>query len=211
MRTQVRKAAAGIGLAVAVGALGGWQQKPTTADVAARLTGTWKINRELSPSIAAPARGRGGPGGRPGYAIAPAAFQRGGGRGGGGLGGGAPTTSADLTPDELAAQAAMRQLQQIPEVITIKASPESVAFTDVRGERTYPVNDKNVKLEMNGTTVNVKTKWDKLALKQEFSTPQRRLVQSWEIDQNGRLVLKLRVESMTMSSTDARAVYDRQS
>ena len=54
-------------------------QKSTPADVAAKLTGTWKVNRELSPSLGR-GRGRGGgqaEAGQPRLVLA--SFQRGGG------------------------------------------------------------------------------------------------------------------------------------
>ena len=108
-----------------------------TADVAARLSGTWVLNRDLSTGFGAPGRGRGGP--RLGARFAATAFaaaQRGGG------GGGGASDPGDLTPEQRAQQAAMRQLQQIDERITIKAAADAVTFIDVRGERTYVVNDK---------------------------------------------------------------------
>ncbi len=35
----------------------------------------------------------------------------------------------------------MRELQQLAEVITIKATAEQVAFEDVRGQRTYAIDE----------------------------------------------------------------------
>ena len=73
-------------------------QKISLAEVAASLSGTWKVNRDLSDALSDPARGR-----RGGalFATRMPMGQRGG-RGGGG--GDAANTSADLTPDELAAR-----------------------------------------------------------------------------------------------------------
>src|SRR3954453_14010687 len=118
-------------------------QKTTAADVANGLSGTWKLNRDLSDSLSAPGRG----GGRGGalFAMASPVAQRGG-RGGGG--GASPTSSADLTPEELAAQAAIRQLQAVPEVITIKAAADSVSFSDARGERTFPATGKKITIDI---------------------------------------------------------------
>src|SRR3954464_15342762 len=93
-------------------------QKATPADAASAMSGTWKLNRELSDSLSAP--GRGGSRGGALFAMASPSPQRGG-RGGGGAGSaGSATTSVDLTPEELAAQAAIRQLQAVPEVIAVK-------------------------------------------------------------------------------------------
>src|ERR1700745_2812040 len=69
-------------------------QKTGPSDVAERVSGTWKLNRDLSDSLSAPGRG-GRRGGGAMFALA-APIQRGG-RGGAD----APASSADLTPEEL--------------------------------------------------------------------------------------------------------------
>ena len=181
-------------------------QKTSPAEVAASLSGTWKLDRDLSDSISAPGRG-GGRGGGALFAIA-GSTQRGG-RGGGG-GGESPSTNADMTPEELAAQAAVRQLQSVPETITIKATADSVSFNDSRGERTYPVNGKKTTVDIAEAKVNVKTSWDKATLKQEFSTPKTNVTQTWQVDESHHLVLKTKVESMTMVSKDVKIVFDKQ-
>jgi len=200
--------AAGIVLAMAavVNASG---QKTTPAEIAEKMSGTWKLNRELSPGLAPPARGRsGGPGGGgPAFAIAGGFGQRGGGGGGGGQ---TPSTPADLPPDVLAAQAAMRELQQLAETVTIKAAADSISVSDPRGERTYTIDGKASKLTVGAANIEVKTKWDKAALRQEFSSPSTRLVRSWEIDDQNHLVIKSKIESLTMNSKEVKAVYERQ-
>jgi hypothetical protein len=186
-------------------------QKPTVEAVAERLSGTWKINRELSPSVSAP-RGNGAPRGGRGtaYAIAPFGAQRGGGGRGGGGGDTFTPTAEDLTPEEIAADAALQKLQQVAETMTLKASAESVTFNDPRGERVYPIHDKTEKLAVAGATLSVRSRWDKASLKQEFSSPKRKLVQTWEPDDSGHLVLKVHVESMSFNTPDVKAVFDRQ-
>ena len=174
-------------------------------DLADKLSGTWVLNREMSTGFGAPVRGRGG---RPSAlfaATAGVAAQRGGGRGGAGSG-----DPSDLTPEQRAEQAAMRQVQQIADRMTIKASADSVTFIDSRGERTFAINDKTSKIEVAGAQVSVKSKWDKNQLKQEFSNTQARLVETWSIDDAGRLVLTAKLESMTLMTPDQKAVFDRQ-
>jgi hypothetical protein len=180
-------------------------QKPSPADAAARLTGTWKLNREMSPQVTEPGRAGGRRGGAPAFAIAGMVPQRGGGRGGG-----SPDTPADLTPEQRAGQAALRLLQQIAEVITIKATPDTVTIADGTGERTYAADGKNTRLVIGDATISEKTRWDKLTLRQEFWNPERKLIKAWDVDESGRLVLKVRVESMTLNSADVMAVFDRQ-
>ena len=182
-------------------------QKSTPADVAAKLTGTWKVNRELSPSLGR-GRGRGGgqaEAGQPRLVLA--SFQRG---GGGGRGGADVSSPQDLTPEEAANRAAAQSLQQIPELLTIEATADSITFKETRGTFTYPINNKGIKVDIGAAKVDVKTKWDKTTLRQEFNTTQQKVMKAWDVDENGRLVLKLRLESMTMSSAEAVATFDKQ-
>jgi len=176
-------------------------QKPGPADAAAKLTGTWKVNRELSPSVGR-GRGRGQAAtGQPRLVLA--SFQR----GGGGAGVAAPQ---DLTPEEAANRAAAQALQQIPEVLTIEATADSITFKETRGTFTYPINSKSIKIDVGPVKVDAKTKWDKTTLRQEFNTTQQKVIKVWDVDESGRLELKLRLESMTMSSAEAVARFDRQ-
>jgi hypothetical protein len=180
-------------------------QKPSPADLAAKLSGTWTINRELSPGFAAPAgRGRRG-GGGPSFALAGMAGQRRGSVPGGGDANG----PGDLTPEELAGMEAMRQIQQIASTITIKATAESVTFADQRGEQTYSINDKNTTIDVAGSKITAKNKWDKATLRQEFSNSKSKLIRTWEVDDSNRLVLKAKLESMTLMSTEVKAVFER--
>jgi hypothetical protein len=178
-------------------------QKASPADLATKLSGTWMLNRDLSPGFRAPGGRRGG---GALFAVAGLAGQRGG-RGGGG---GGVSDASDLTPQQRAEQAAMRQLQQITEKIVITASAETVTFADTRGERTFAVNDKSAKIDVAGSPVNVKSKWDKDVLRQEFSNTQAKLIETWGLDEAGRLVLTAKVESMTLLTPDQKAVFDKQ-
>jgi hypothetical protein len=190
-------------------------QKAAPADVAAALSGSWKLNQELSPSLGSSGRTGGRGEGRGGGALfamagAPAGQRggRGGGRGGGEGGGG--EASSEVMREELAAQSALRVLQQVPLVITIAATVTDVKFTDPRGEWAFRVDDKTTAMDVPGGQIKVKSKWDKQTLKQEFSTVQRKLVKTWSIDANNRLVLTERVESITVSTTESKAIFDHQ-
>jgi hypothetical protein len=187
-------------------------QNPTPADAAARLSGTWTINRELSPGFRAPGGRPGGPG-RGGamasrFTVASAVPMQGR-RGGGGSGGDTPTTMDDLSPAEIAAMTAMRQLQQLSDEITIAAAAEKVTFTDTRGERAYTVDGKTAKIMVGAAEVSTKSKWDKGALKQEFSTASTKLLQTWEVNAEGRLVLTAKIESLRLRTPDQKAVFDK--
>lgn len=182
-------------------------QKSTPAEAAAKLTGAWKINRELTP--AGRGRGRGAAAiGAPRLVLA--SFQR---------GGGGDPSAQDLTPEQLASREAMRLLQQIPVTLQIAATPDSITFTDTRAAATFPTNNKAIKIDVGKAKVEVKTKWDKGALRQEFNAYQQKLTRSWTVDENDRLVLNILVESMTLNTNSgvptwtqqiALAMFDRQ-
>src|SRR6476646_7104937 len=131
--SRVATMIAGAALLLVVGSAGVSAQKAAPADVAAKLSGSWKLNRELSPAIGgSPGRGRGDGAGRgaAAFAVSGAGAALAGQRGGGG-GGDTPSSPSDLPPDVIAAQAAMRGLQQIPEVLTVKATADTIAFLDL--------------------------------------------------------------------------------
>jgi hypothetical protein len=187
-------------------------QKSTPAEIAQKLTGSWKVNRDLSPSVG---RGRGGAAVN-GPRLVLASFQRGGGRGGAAADASSPQ---DLTPDQIAARNAVRQLQQVPETVQIVATPEQITFTEVRGVSSFPINNKATKIDVGDAKVDVKTKWDKATVRQEFNAFQQKLTKMWSVDENGRLVLKVLVESMTLNANSgvpswtqqtATAIFDRQ-
>jgi hypothetical protein len=188
-----------------LGVAGGTVEARQPADIAAKLTGTWVLNRELSTGFGPAGRGR-GRGDAPRFALAAPAMSQ---RGGGGRGGGGISDASDLTPEQRAEQAAMRQVQQIADRMTIKASADSVTFIDSRGERTFAVNDKTSTLDVGGSPVKVKSKWDKRVLKQEFSNNQAKVVETWDLDDADRLVLTAKVESLNLVTPDRKAVFDR--
>jgi hypothetical protein len=181
----------------------GQAQKLSSADIAAKLTGTWVLNVELSKGFSAPGRrGRAQAGTR--FAMT-ASVPQGRGRGAGG----SVSDASDLTPEQRAEQAAMRQIQQIANQIAIKASADSITFNDVRGERTYAIDNKATKVDVGGSPITVKSKWDKGVLKQEFSNTQAILTETWSVADSGHLVLTAKVESMTLRTPEQRAVFDR--
>jgi len=187
-------------------------QKLSPAEAAARLSGTWTINRELTSGFNAPGR-RGGRGGGANFALdgasgrfgaMPSFVQR------GGAGPSTAQDASDMTAAERAAMMAMRDLQQVAESITIKATTDQVVFEDARGQRTYAIDGKNAKMTVAGAEVSAKSRWDKAVLRQEFSTPSSKLIQTWDVDDNGRLVLVAKVESLKLVTPDQKAVFDKQ-
>jgi hypothetical protein len=185
-------------------------QGTSPKEMAARLTGSWKLNGDLTPTSPKPGRGRGLPGGAAGsFAALLSPVQRGGRGGDRGGGGGRTEASAPLMPGEAAAQAALSILHEVPIEVNIEASVEAVTFRDPRGEWHFKIDDRNSTMEVPGGTLRTKSKWDRGMLRQEFSSAQRALVKTWSIDANDRLVLIEKIESITFKS-ESKAVFDRQ-
>ena len=187
-------------------------QNGNPADVAAKLSGRWTLNEELTPASSRPP-GRGGRGG-PALAIAVVPVQRGG-RGGGGGGGGAGggsqpgDASSPLMAEEVAAQAALTILHQVPKEMTIEATADGIVFREPRGEWRFKIDGKNSAMDVPGGRLHSKSRWDHGALRQEFSSAQKKLVKSWSLDTNDRLVLTEKFESLA-SNSESKAVFDRQ-
>ena len=182
------------------------QQKTASSDTAERMSGSWTINRDLSP-LFKPSGRSGGRSGGAAYAIGGFVPQRGRGNGPGSE----PTPSAagDLTPAERAEQSAMHQIEQIAPALTIKATAGSFSLADQQGEQTCAIDDKSAKVSLFGATVSVKCRWNKQALQQEFSTTRSKVTRSWSVDDSGRLVVKTRIEGINQRVVEAAAVYDR--
>lgn len=187
--------------------LGAIVAQDRAAELAAKLTGRWVLNMELSPGLASPGRGREGRrGGGPSLSVAPGAGQRGG-RGGGGGGG---VEMPNVTTAEAAAQAALSVIQQVPLELTIEATPAEVTFIEPRGRSHFLIDGKSAPVEIPGGTIRVKSRWDRATLRQEFASTHRMLRRSWTVDTDDRLVLTQRIESLAFSSKESRAVFDRQ-
>ena len=97
------------------------------------------------------------------------------GRGGGG---GGANDASDLTPEQRAEQAAMRQLQQIDSRITIKASADGDELHDILRERTFPINDKTVTMFVSQFARQGEVQVGQAGTQQEFSNSQTKLVQT---------------------------------
>ena len=141
------------------------------ADLAAKISGRWRLNQSLSPGLAEPpARGRSGGAGRGAlFAVAAPAFQRGG-RGGGGGGASGGGADSPIMSEEVAAQAALDIIQQVPSELTITAGADSVELVEPRGQSQFKIDDKNATVEVPGGTIKVKSRWDRATLRQEFSS-----------------------------------------
>ena len=187
-------------------------QKVPAADVAARMSGTWTINRELTPNVVGPGR------------AGPARPRRGGGTGG--LLQRAPTYPQgvranptnteptpdgvdDMTPSELAESRGVREIRQVVPTIRITATTERVSIEDERGEQSCASDGKTDKVRIFGVYMDVKCKWDEDRLRQEFSTTRNKLTRTWSLDAGGHLVLKAKLEGIGQTSPETTTVYNR--
>jgi hypothetical protein len=180
------------------------------ADLASKMTGAWKLNKELSPDLSAPAPPGGRQGRRGGGALFAIAAPQRGGRGGGGGGGGGGVEPANMMPAEVAAQAALDVLHQVAVEFRIEASPTAISFIEPRGRWDFTTDGKTMSIPVPGGAIKGKSKWEHNSLRQEFSSTQRKLLKSWSIDGDGRLVLTEHIESLEFNSKESKAVYDRQ-
>jgi hypothetical protein len=197
---------------IALSTAGVIAQLGTPADVAAKISGTWKLNLELSPSVTAAGRsgGRGRSGaGRASFVVGLAPVQRGGRGGGGGSEPGGGEASAPVSPEEIAALKVLEGFQQIPTDVSIIATADTVTVKESSGQGTFAVNGKTIEIPVDGATIKAKMKWDRDALRQEFWSVRRKVIRTWSLDPSGHLVLTMKVETM-MKIPEVRAVFDRQ-
>ncbi len=207
MKLQVRSTSvaivAGAMFAVAFASSSVVAQKKTAADVAAKFTGTWVM--KMAASGGGPAMG----GAKPLYEVG--FFTEFQGRRGGG---GAPGGGGGMDEGEKAGQAALAKIQQLGRTVTIKATAESVTFTDGNGERTYPTNNQNVKTDVgSGAIVTTKSRWDGNTLKQTFIYGETSISQNWELSDDGNQInFKMQILNMSnqLPPKEAKLTYERQ-
>ena len=174
-------------------------------DLAAQLTGRWKLNADLSKQEA----GRGGRRGGPAFAFA-GGVQRGARGGGGNMAEPAPQIPA-VTEAEAAAQQALSVILQLPQELTIEATAARITIIEPRGDSVFQVDGKRTTIDVPGGTLKVKSRWDGSSLRQEFSSTQRVLHRTWSVEGGGRLLtLEQRVEGIGARVRETRTVFDRQ-
>ena len=159
----------------------------TPAEAAARLTGKWKLNEELSPPLRAGSSplagaGQGGP-------------QGGGRRPGGNTGaGGRPQayeTQRLIEERNLRVRALYRELSIAPEALTLTVSVATAKFVDADGaERLVNINQKREKLDLGTTIVDSRARWNgtSLTLELEGGTDLK-IVEIFELSPTGTQML----------------------
>jgi hypothetical protein len=191
------------------GLAGALAQTPTPAELAARMTGTWKLNKELSPTLnPRPGEGRRGRGAS--FAMSAAAAPQRGGRGGGGGANEPGFERPMVTTEEAAAQAALAAIHQVPPELAIEATATEMKLVEARGESLFKIDGKNATVVVPGAKIKVKSRWDRGKLRQDFSSALQALVRSWSVDAQGRLILTQQIQSPTFNAKEFQAVFDKQ-
>ena len=193
-------------------------QAPSTVSAASqpaadRLNGIWDLNRDLSTKpMGAPGEpgaegGRGG--GRPGGGGGRGGGMRGGGgRGGGGGGGG----GAD---DMRKARSVMQEIGQSPSRLTILSRDRALTLTDPEGVvRKFALSGKKEKVAINGSTVEVTSKWNGDVVTQVFKVGSTKFERTVETTTDGhQLVITVTPKGSggPAGPSFMRYVYDRAS
>lgn len=160
----------------------------TPAEAAAQMTGTWKLNEELSPLPRAGSSPTAGTPGRGGGAS---------GRGGQGAfsgGSGRPVPRATLTQNQLQqlrVRALYRELTVRPYQLKITATATSATFVDEDDvERVVTINNKKDKLDLGTSVLDCKTYWKVSALTIELEAgSELKLFEIFELSPTGRQLL----------------------
>lgn len=155
-----------------------------------RLNGVWDINKDLSTKpIGAPGDRQGGDSGRGGGRPGGGGSMPGGGGGrGGGMrgGGGGGSRGGGNAEDMRKARDMMQELGQAPARLTVISRSDAVTVTDPEGVvRKFIVDGKTSKVAMNGSTIEVKSKWDGEVLKQEFKAGPATFIRTLETTTDG--------------------------
>jgi len=187
-------------------------QRATPAEVAAKLSGNWQINLDLSPQFrpATPPAGRQGSAGTAGAPLLSLArpssslafLQRG--------GGGGPAAAPD--PRVMAGNRAIQTVQQAPATMTIAATADSVTITDPRGARTYALDNKEVKQDVGGgATITTKSRLDNHTLRQEFIFDETKVTHAFEVNPEGtRITFTMRIDNFSGGAgRQVRGIYEK--
>jgi hypothetical protein len=184
----------------------------TDDSMAKKMTGTWSFNQSLSPAFSSSSRGRRGGGAlreQQGSAIpTPQRYPQ-------GVRANPINTEptdagyADLTPAQRAEVVALRQIGLVLPTVTIDATAEHVTFTDDRGDSECNITGKAEKVRLFGTWLEVKCRWDKSLLRQEYATATNKVTRTWTVDERGLLVMKSKVNGADVNSPEAVAFFDR--
>lgn len=178
-----------------------------------RLNGVWDLNKDLSTKpMAQPGDRQGGDSSGASGGGRPSGGSMGGGRRGGGMRGGGGGRGGN--PEDMRkARDVMQELGQSPAHLNIVSKPDAVTLTDPEGVvRKFVVDGKTDKVAINGSTIEVKSKWDGEVLKQEFKVGSATFARTLETTTDGhQLVVTVtpKGDGAGAGPSFLRFVYDR--
>lgn len=198
--------------AVALPAVAGVMQTQRDPAGGPDLHGTWVLNKSLSDTAPSMPNDVGA---RP---EAPGRFGGGGGFGGRGMpsGGGMPPGGSGRgsmsDPEQMKKmREVMEELTQAVERFTIvQPEPGVITIVDADGHtRTFSVSGKKERHQLRSATVEVESRWDGPALRQEISTGNVRIIQTFfrDVEQN-RLTVTLASSDSRRGMPPLKRVYD---
>jgi len=184
-------------------------QSPPASE--ARLGGIWKLNHDLSTDTSGfgrqtpQASGQSGSSGRMG--------SRGGGRGGfrGGSGASGSSTNSEQM---LQLRTLTGEVANAPDRLTIVVSAATTEFTDDQGVvRKFDTSGKKGQIDIDGTKVDVQSKWDQDVLTIELTAGHAKLTETYQVTIEGHALvetMKLQTGSDTGSqSLPVKRIFDK--
>jgi hypothetical protein len=150
----------------------------TPVEAASRLSGTWKLNKELSP--------------RPQTGSSLAAAGQPGDRRNGGAGGRPQAYEAQRLVEErnIRVRALYRELLEAPEALTLSVTLATAAFDADGATRRVNINEKKEKLDLGTALVDSRTRWDGTALTIELDGGAGlKIVETFELSPTGTQML----------------------
>ncbi len=195
------------------------------ADIAARLSAQWRLNKDLSslpapPEAGQPGNGGGAPGaGSGGYGGRRGGGGSGGGHGGGrgGYGGGRGSRSGMSQEQMLEVRAVLREMTEAPDVLNVVAAVDAVSFTSEDGTvRKFTIDGKKEKIDIATAKIDASSKWDTGRLVQEISVGSLKLERTFQVTEEGhQMVVTVTVQGGggqargQTARAPVKAIYDR--
>ncbi len=159
----------------------------------------------------APGTGSGGGGGGGGAgrggAGTPGSF------GVGGIGGGGARSGRAMAIVET--REIVRDLMEVPEMLTLKVTPEALVITDdLDRERAYPVDNKKRKYQLGAAVFEARARWDGAVFKKEIEAARGfKMFETYFLSDDGNrmfVIIRLGPQTKNAPVVGVNRVYDRE-
>lgn len=150
--------------------------------------------------------GGGGRGGGGGGGTTPGSF------GVGGIGGGGARSGRQMAIVET--RELVRDLLEVPELLTLKVTPESVIITDdLDRERAYPTDYKKRKYQLGAAQFDARARWDGAVFKKEIEAARGfKMFETYFLSDDGNrlfVIIRIGEQTKTAAVVGVNRVYDR--